>query len=45
MKDQENEENYLQTQWNKKKRDLKKIKENMSFIRHQIDMITTTSSS
>jgi hypothetical protein len=43
MKDQENVEKYLQTQWNKKKGNLKKLKENMSFIRHQIDMITTTS--
>ena len=45
IEDQEKEEKEHQTRWKKKRNGYKKLKDNMSFIRYQIDMITTTSSS
>lgn len=42
MADQEKEEKEHQTRWKKKTNEYKKLKDNMSLIRHKIDMITTT---
>jgi len=44
IEDQEKEEKEHQTRWKKKKNGYKKLKDNMSLIRHKIDMITITSS-
>ena len=44
IEDQEKEEKEHQTRWKKKKSEYMKLKENMSLIRHKIDMITTYSS-
>lgn len=44
LKDQETEEKDHQTLWKRRKNRLKKIMENINFLTHKIDMITTISS-
>lgn len=44
LKDQETEEKDHQTLWKKRKNRFRKIMENMNYLAHQIDMITTISS-
>jgi hypothetical protein len=41
IEEQEKEEKEHQTRWKKTKNEYMKLKENMSLIRHKIDMITT----